>query len=1029
MKRNISFQTARVAASVLLLMSSVTLLLVTLIPDMFHSNQIVRGPTLVGPSRSSEFSQQSRKGKQSSQLAPVPNAVAPAPSSGEYVGFEIFEAPGTLVNVTSTSQGPAASTVEYIGHDAGEPSIGVNWQSTQDSVNGMTMFQSDLQSDFIKFNDSCPANGVKATWYNSQAPTSQFIDSDPIGFVDPVTGRAFCGQLTLTSPGCKISFTDTDGKDPLGNPGPDGWTGVTGPTGSGIDHETIGGGPYHLIMGIAPPHSPTYANAVYYCSQEGVSVAGQPLAFCLRSDDGGVNFNFGPIAVQSTGCGGLHGHVKVTPDTAQTETSGQAGTVYLPFNGCNGTGAVIVSTDNGATWTPRPVPNTVSNPNLQDPAVAIDRAGRAYFVMASATGNGSQAIVATSDNQGQTWQNTFDVGAAFGLANIAFPEAVAGDAGRAAVAFYGSTAGGDESGHGFAGLWHLYIAETFDGGAHWTTVDATPSAPLQRGCIWMHGGVDICRNLLDFMDMTIDKQGRVEVGYVSGCAGGNCMQAAPSAFGNAYTATGTIARQSSGKRMFAANDPQSPSVPGMPFVSQRRVGLAVHLAWSQGDTGNSPITGYQVLRGIASNAETLLATVTGTQTGGSFDDLTANDTTQTYYYKVVALNAVGSSCPNNEIAAPYVGNACTGLIVQKTPPGHPEQAAQGQAPASLAIDYVAVAEPAGTSNLMFQMKVTNLSGGLPPNSRWRIVWNSYKSSGQQFYVGMQTDSNSAQTFGYGTVMTGAIPPVIGLIGVPIETPVGTALPQSTFLPDGTITIFVPKSVVGNPQPGDLLGAVNGRTFTNDTAETVTLERSTLLIDHTFVKAQRDNGSPAATYTVLGNANCEGGVIPLSAVSRKNHASLGPFDVPLPLSGNIGIECRVGQGANQDQHQIVVTFATPIVGFGGATVSSGTGLVSSSLASGNQIFVNLSGVTNQQAIALTLSAVNDGTNVGDVVIPMGVLLGDVNSNRLVNSTDSSLVQAQSGQPVTNSDFRADVNVNGLINSTDTSIVRSKSGTGF
>src|SRR5436190_24333983 len=107
MKRSISFQTARVAASILLLMSSVTLL-VALIPDMFHFNQIVRGPTLLGPSRSSEFSQQSQKGKQSSQLAPAPNAVAPAPPSGEYVGFEIFEAPGTLVNVTSTSQGPAA---------------------------------------------------------------------------------------------------------------------------------------------------------------------------------------------------------------------------------------------------------------------------------------------------------------------------------------------------------------------------------------------------------------------------------------------------------------------------------------------------------------------------------------------------------------------------------------------------------------------------------------------------------------------------------------------------------------------------------------------------------------------------------------------------------------------------------------------------------------------------------------------------------------------------------------------------------
>jgi len=27
------------------------------------------------------------------------------------------------------------------------------------------------------------------------------------------------------------------------------------------------------------------------------------------------------------------------------------------------------------------------------------------------------------------------------------------------------------------------------------------------------GGVDICRNPLDFYDMTVDKQGRVQVGY------------------------------------------------------------------------------------------------------------------------------------------------------------------------------------------------------------------------------------------------------------------------------------------------------------------------------------------------------------------------------------------------------------------------------------------------------------------------------------------------------------------------------------
>src|SRR5205807_3693322 len=164
-----------------------------------------------------------------------------------------------------------------------------------------------------------------------------------------------------------------------------------------------------------------------------------------------------------------------------------------------------------------------------------------------------------------------------------------------------------------------------------------------------------------------------------------------------------------------------------------RIGLTVHLAWSEADTGNSPITGYQILRGTASGAERPLTTVPGTQTGGSFDDLTATDTTQTYYYKVLAVNAVGTSCGNNEVAAPYVGDTCSALILQKTPPGHPEQSSQGAAPAQLAIDYVAVGEPPLTTNLMFQMKVGNLNT-LPASSRWRIVWNSYAASGEQFYI-------------------------------------------------------------------------------------------------------------------------------------------------------------------------------------------------------------------------------------------------------------------------------------------------------
>jgi len=293
----------------------------------------------------------------------------------------------------------------------------------------------------------------------------------------------------------------------------------------------------------------------------------------------------------------------------------------------------------------------------------------------------------------------------------------------------------------------------------------------------------------------------------------------------------------------------------MPSVTQRRVGSAVRLSWSEADTGNSTIKSYQIWRGTASGAETLLTSVGGTQT--TYNDLTATDITKTYYYKVLAVNSVGMSCANNEIAAPFVGDTCSGLILQRTPPGHPEQSAQGAAPASLAIDYIAAGEPPSTSNLMFKMKVTDLSS-VPPSSRWRIVWNSYAAqsydpAAEQFYAGMRTDQNGAVTFEYGTVATA----VVGLvIGVPTETPIG-ALPGSSFSADGTITLIVPKSAVGNPQPGDLLGAVNGRTFTGDTGETQNLERSTLLVDHTFVKAQRDNGHPAATYMLVGNVACAG----------------------------------------------------------------------------------------------------------------------------------------------------------------------------
>jgi hypothetical protein len=217
--------------------------------------------------------------------------------------------------------------------------------------------------------------------------------------------------------------------------------------------------------------------------------------------------------------------------------------------------------------------------------------------------------------------------------------------------------------------------------------------------------------------------------------------------------------------------------------------------------------------------------------------------------------------------------------------------------------------------------------------------------------------------------------------------------------------------------------MNGRTFTGDTPATQDLERSTTLIDHTFVKAQTDNAFPPATYVVAGNAACGSSIVPISAVSRKTHGPAGAFDIPLPLTGAHGIECR--SGGPSGVHQVVITFAGPVT-IGSATTSGG-GMVSSTTVSGNTVTVNLTNVPNAQTITINLISVSDGTNTGNISIPMSVLLGDTTASGGVNSTDVGETKANSGQAANGANFRTDVTVNGLINSSDVSVVKAQSGT--
>ncbi len=371
-----------------------------------------------------------------------------------------------------------------LGLDAAEPSIGVSW------LTGNVFFQSGLQTLRVRFNDSCPSSPA-ATWEDRSSAQTAQISFDPILYTDSQTGRTIVSQLLFPTTTSAMAVSADEGETWLPSQG----AGIA----SGIDHQTVGGGPFHAPV----PSGAVYNNAVYYCSQDLV------MAACALSLDGGITYGAAVPIYALTDCGGLHGHVKVAPD----------GTVYVPNKGCGEQQAVIVSENNGLTWETRKIPNTLESDS--DPSVAIGKDGRLYVGLAHAD---KTAVVAVSDDKGLTWESLTDVGLSHDIKNLAFPAMVAGDNNRAAMIYLGTTEPGDLQSRDFKGTWYAFISTTYDGGATWHTVNATPNDPVQRGAIWLQGGGEITRNLLDFNDATVDAEGRILFGYADGCVGA-CVQA------------------------------------------------------------------------------------------------------------------------------------------------------------------------------------------------------------------------------------------------------------------------------------------------------------------------------------------------------------------------------------------------------------------------------------------------------------------------------------------------------------------------
>lgn len=424
---------------------------------------------------------------------------------------------------------------------AGETSIGV------DPRTNAIMFLNNLLTYRVGFDDA----GIPAVahWKDVSYLVTDVATGDPFLWTDPVTARTFVAQCVPRQVGddpgagtSLIAYTDDDGET---------WQ-ISEPPVTGMPYACapkVGTGPY---ASPAPPRASSYPNAVYYCEDAfDVDVVPANIAQCARSDDGGRTWGV-PVVADAFAC--------EAPQFG-TQVVGSKGTVLVPFSGCFNQSAVpglLTSEDNGLSWNVRSVPSA-TQPRFR-PQLAFD-AGKRLYLIAELDG---RPVVTTSDDEAKTWSVLTNVGGPFGLQNIAFPAVVAGDPGRAAVAFYGTTTPGSFESPSFAGVWHLYVSTTIDGGNTWETVDATPDDPVQRGCIDMGGGDGSCRNLLDFQSMAVDRDGRIVVGYADGCVSVTCVGAGGTP-NDSRASLGTIARQVGGERLLTGSPgPEPPAPPAAP---------------------------------------------------------------------------------------------------------------------------------------------------------------------------------------------------------------------------------------------------------------------------------------------------------------------------------------------------------------------------------------------------------------------------------------------------------------------------------
>ncbi|MDP7002158.1 MAG: sialidase family protein [Candidatus Thalassarchaeaceae archaeon] len=384
-----------------------------------------------------------------------------------------------------------------VGEEGAEPSIGI-------TSSGCIFFTA-----FEKVMRSCDHG---QSWEHMNSIFQHPSTSDPWLWVDPVTDRVFDVQMVglLTT---WIAWSDDDGVNWLGNPHDSGPIPLN-------DHIKLGSGPWtDEGYGIPGQSDPIYEQAVYFCYNKGLGI------FCYTSFDGGASFEVGGLVFGlATENGGLHGAITSAPD----------GTVYVTPR--VETPTIVVSKDNGLTWVERTMGEDVGTPYpRKNSEVATDTESNPYHVW---VGGDHGIYLSRSFDSGLSWEQTSIRLSPIEVISSTFPHIDAGDPGRIAITYLGSENSTALNQPDIDGVpwngnphyapsnvsYYLYITyslNALDSNPVFHTVRVSPD-PVQVGSICLNSGDcrDIGgsnRNLLDFNDLHIDREGRVYVAFADGC--------------------------------------------------------------------------------------------------------------------------------------------------------------------------------------------------------------------------------------------------------------------------------------------------------------------------------------------------------------------------------------------------------------------------------------------------------------------------------------------------------------------------------